>query len=168
MKPGEASSEADIIPTPRALTGRRGEAAVTRLVACPRCSRPRHLRPLEAGFQCADVICKFCGFLAQVKATMVSPDRRPSRLLGGSWARQHEQILADIFQALFIVTLAQNGKPIAIYYVPSHILRAHPAVYRPRNALAATARRPNFRGFMYDLTQLPEVGIQQVYPPDSE
>jgi type II restriction enzyme len=112
---------------------------------------------------CADVICKFCGFLAQVKATTNTPDKRPTRILGGSWAPQHEQILADIFQSLFVVTLDHDGLPHAIYYVPSHILRAHPSVYKPRNPLPPTARRPNFRGFVYDLTQLPEVGITQVY-----
>ncbi len=161
------TSQGPEIPRPaNAETGRQGEAAVTRLVACPRCGRkPGHLRPLEAGFQCADVICKFCGFLAQVKATRVSPEKRPTRVLGGSWTPQHEQILADIFQALFIVTLDSSGRPHSIYYVPAHILRAHPSVYKPRNPLPPTARRPNFRGFVYDLSELPEVGITQIYPP---
>jgi hypothetical protein len=77
-----------IVATAIQELGLRGEAAVRKHVACPRCRRERHLVSLPRNFQCADLICKFCGFLAQVKATTTTGgDRIPSRILGGAGGR---------------------------------------------------------------------------------
>lgn len=61
--------ELRLMPTTKQDLGKRGEKAVCQHVSCPRCGRERQLRPLPVNFECVDVICKFCGFLAQVKAT---------------------------------------------------------------------------------------------------
>ena len=84
-------------PTNQEL-GKKGERAVCDHVACPRCGRERQFRPLPANFECVDVICKFCGFLARVKATRrVSPDGPPATVLEGAWRPQHERVIAGIF-----------------------------------------------------------------------
>src|SRR5439155_1185523 len=62
-------------PTAKQVPGRKGEDTVRARIACPRCRRPKTLTSLPANFECADVICKFCGFLAQVKAVTISGDQ---------------------------------------------------------------------------------------------
>lgn len=163
--PRDPSDSKEPVRPDRAATGDAGEDAVCRLIPCPRCRRERHLTRLPKGFQCADVICKFCGFLAQVKATTSSDGKLPKRALGGSWRPQHEQILADIFHALFIVPMNKDHQVEAIYYIPSHVLRATPSVYEPRAPLAETAQRAGWTGFTYSLSRLPAIGVERVYPP---
>jgi type II restriction enzyme len=119
---------------------------------------------LPANFQCADLICKFCGFLAQVKATTMAGTELPKVVLGAAWAPQHDQIMAGIYQPLFVVGFGQAGKLVRIDYVPSHILSATPAVFEPRNPLSPTARRAGWVGFNYNLGALPKIGIKQVFP----
>ena len=144
--------------------GHKGELAVREHVPCPRCRRDRHLTPLPTNFQCADLICKFCGFLAQVKATTPVDGQRPKRVLGGAWGPQHAQILAGIYQPLFVAGYATSGKLVRIDYVPAHILAATPAVFEPRRPLSPTAKRAGWTGFVYNLDTLPVIGIEQVYP----
>ena len=153
------------MPTSRQELGAAGEAAITRHIACPRCNRPRHLSKLPTNFQCADVICKFCGFLAQVKSTTLSDDGElPKKILGAAWGPQHEQITAGIFQSLFIVGFSSRRRLKRIDYVPSHILQSAPEVFEPRAPLRETARRAGWQGFMYNLSKIPAVGIRQVWP----
>jgi type II restriction enzyme len=151
------------MPTPRQVLGRKGEIAVRDHVPCPRCRRSRHLVPLTANFQCADLICKFCGFLAQVKATRSVDGRLPMRILGAAWRPQHEQILAGIFQPLFIAVFDTGGRLTSIHYVPAHILQSAPTVFEPRDPLSATAKRPGWTGFNYNLSKLPPIGVEEVF-----
>ena len=110
------------------------------------------------------MICKFCGFLAQVKATSRSSnDGPPPTVLGGAWQPQHERVIAGIFHPVYVVTFA-GAKLARIDYVPAHMLGAHPAVFKPRARLSETAQRAGWQGFVYDLRELPSVAIQQVYP----
>lgn len=133
-------------------------------MTCPRCGRAKHFRPLPTNFECVDVICKFCGFLAQVKATTApSPGTAPASVLGAAWGPQHERIIGGIFHALYVVTFADK-KLTRIDYVPSHMLGAFPGVFKPRKKLSETARRAGWQGFVYDLRELPPVAMQQVYP----
>ena len=143
--------------------GGRGESEVRQRVPCPRCGKPRHLTPLGPNFQCADLICKFCGYLAQVKSTTVLGDSLPDRILGAAWGPQHEQIVAGIYQPLFIVAFSPDGQLRSIDLVPAHILQASPNVFEPRKPLSATARRAGWQGFYYDLRQLPKIGFKRVY-----
>src|SRR5271165_6342847 len=57
---------------------------VTRECRCPRCKRSRTLVRLPANFKCADVICDFCGYLAQVKAVTVRIGGQPPEAGFGS------------------------------------------------------------------------------------
>ena len=59
--------------TSRQDLGNYGETLISKTVTCPRCKRPeRTLRTMPRNFKCADIVCDFCDFLAQVKP-------RPSR-----------------------------------------------------------------------------------------
>ena len=149
----------------RSDTGRIGEEAVVRFVKCPRCNEKKLTRLVERGFPCVDVICKFCGFLAQVKSTIGEVGERPTRALGANWEPQKKQILADIFHALYVVSV-ENGKANRIWYVPEHMLRVSPAAFEPGNVTydGKSRRRQNF---VYNLQKIPPIGIDQVYPEDS-
>ena len=152
-----------VVPTAKQALGGKGETAVCNRVACPRCGRAKQFRALPPNFECVDVICKFCGFLAQVKATNNTSGERPTRVLGGAWGPQHERVIAGIFHAVYVVSY--DGNRLArIDYVPAHMLSAHPSVFKPRAKLSESARRAGWQGFVYDLTELPSIGIQQVFP----
>lgn len=152
------------MPTTKQQLGKLGETAVCQHVGCPRCGRERQLRPLPVNFECVDVICKFCGFLAQVKATTGgSTDGPPPTVPGGAWGAQHQRVIAGIFHPLYVATFTGRSL-LRIDYIPAHMLGAYPSVYRPRTRLSESARRAGWQGFIYDLRELPSVGMQQVYP----
>jgi hypothetical protein len=151
-------------PTAKQALGRKGEEAIRERIPCPRCRRAKTLTGLPANFQCADLICKFCGFLAQVKAVTMAGDERPVRVLGAAWGPQHQQILDGIFQPLFVFGFSAAGSLVRIDYVPAHILQSSPQVFEPRAPLSSTARRAGWQGFVYNLALLPEIGIVRVYP----
>jgi type II restriction enzyme len=115
------------------------------------------------------VICKFCGFLAQVKAVSIpaGTTERPTRVLGAAWGPQHHQIMAGIFHGLYVASFGGGKKLVRIDYVPSHILQATPSVFEPRKPLSETAKRAGWQGFMYNLERLPAIGIHRVYPPSA-
>lgn len=51
--------------TDKQKLGELGERYVIGNSLCPRCKRARTLKLLPTNFKCADVICDFCGYLAQ-------------------------------------------------------------------------------------------------------
>ena len=72
--------------TDKQLLGERGEMLVVKHCACPKCKRTRSLKRLPPNFKCADVVCDFCGYLAQVKAkSCTDVDQLPKVVLGASW-----------------------------------------------------------------------------------
>jgi hypothetical protein len=98
--------------------GDYGEVAVARL-PCPKCKRERTLRRLPVNFRCADVICDFCGYLAQVKTTeRVDVNAAPRSLLGAAWGPQNERMAAGIYFPLFIVVANADRSACAVYYLP--------------------------------------------------
>lgn len=99
-----------------------------------------------------------------MKATTLEGDELPSRVLGGAWGPQRDQILAGIFQPLFVVGFDASRRLVRIDYVPSHILQATPDVFEPRAPLGASARRAGWQGFVYNITRIPAIGIARVYP----
>src|SRR5262245_59397054 len=102
--------------TSRQELGNRGELLVTRECSCPKCKRDGTLRRLRTNFKCADVICDFCGFLAQVKtASSADPSYLPSMLLGAGWRVQKERMDAGIYFPLFLVLYASSRR-YGIYY----------------------------------------------------
>lgn len=155
------------VATARQALGARGEDAVRKRIPCARCNRERHYTRLPTNFECADVICKFCGYLAQVKATRLADgtDEFPNRIMAAAWGPQHQRIIAGIFHALYLVGFRQDGKTLVrIDFVPPHVLEACPSVFEPRKPLSSTAKRAGWTGFMLNLSELPAVGRIQVYP----
>lgn len=118
---------------------------------CPKCKRPRTLRALPPNFRCADVICDFCGYLAQVKAATVDDvNHPPARVLGAAWGPQRDRMEAGIYFPLFLVLV--NGRRRAIYYLSADLQSAQ--LYEPRTPLSANARRAGWQGFVYRLDRL--------------
>jgi len=131
--------------------GEFGESVVRRSCACPKCKRPKTLKALVKNFKCADLICDFCGFLAQVKAkTVKDVESLPSTILGAAWRPQKERMAAGIYFPLFIVLV--SGKKFAIYYLPADLQR--PELFVARKPLSENAKRAGWQGFYYDLTKL--------------
>lgn len=88
-------------------------------------------------FKCADVICDFCGFLAQVK-TATCPDIKcaPKRVPGAAWSVQRDRMRAGIYFAPSLVLV--NGREEAIYYLSADL--QSPAMFRRRPPLSANAK----------------------------
>src|SRR5436305_2873551 len=117
------------MPTDRQLLGQKGEILVCRCCDCPRCKRKGPLKRLPPNFKCADVICDFCGYLAQVKAiTTRFVDRVPDQILGAAWGVQAARMSAGIYFPLFIVLVAK--RQYAIYYLSADVQT--PTMFRPR------------------------------------
>jgi len=135
--------------TAKQQLGTRGENLVVKLCGCPRCKRSKTLRRLPTNFRCADVICDFCGYLAQVKTVTHSKPLEPPRfVLGAAWATQRERMQAGIYFPLFLVLVASD-KLFSIYYLSADLQR--PEMFIARKPLSAAARRAGWQGFMYDL-----------------
>lgn len=133
--------------------GELGEKLVAATCDCPQCKRVRTLKRLPPNFRCADLICDFCGYLAQVKATRVDDvDRKPDTILGAAWAPQKERMDSGIYFPLFVVAVAKSGKTYAIYYLSADLQNA--SIFEARNPLSATARRAGWQGFLYRLTHV--------------
>jgi hypothetical protein len=137
------------MPTPRQVLGARGETLVTKFCGCARCKRNGTLRRLPTNFKCADVICDFCGYLAQVKAASVSDvGKVPRAVLGAAWGPQKERMDAGIYFPLFLV-LVNKRKKSAIYYLSADVQTRK--IFKPRKPLSDRARRKGWRGFIYNL-----------------
>jgi type II restriction enzyme len=133
------------------MLGNLGERLVVQSCSCPKCKRPRTLRALPPNFRCADVICDFCGYLAQVKAATVDDvERPPGRVLGAAWGPQEERMAAGIYFPLFLVLV--NSRKRAIYYLPADLQSIE--LFEPRATLSEKARRSGWQGFVYRLDRL--------------
>jgi type II restriction enzyme len=118
---------------------------------CPKCKRTSTLKKLPKNFKCADLICDFCGYLAQVKTVNhKSIDELPKSILGAAWQPQKERMDAGIYFPLFLVVKAEQSH--AIYYLPTDLQQ--PALFLPRKPLSDSARRAGWQGFKYNLEVL--------------
>lgn len=133
--------------------GEMGEKLVSATCNCPRCKRSRTLKRLPNNFRCADLICDFCGYLAQVKATRVEDvGRKPDTILGAAWPPQKERMDSGIYFPLFVVAVAKTGKQTAIYYLSADLQDS--TIFEPRKPLSSTAKRAGWQGFIYKLTHV--------------
>jgi hypothetical protein len=98
--------------TRRQALGEFGEQRVTKACDCPRCKRPKTLVRLPPNFKCTDVVCDFCGYLAQVKAaTVKSVQAVPPRIPGAACRPQRERMKAGIYFPLFLVLTTAERAP---------------------------------------------------------
>lgn len=130
--------------------GALGEALVVQHCACPKCKQRLTLKPLRTNFKCADVICDFCGYLAQVKASTSKDGKTPpKRLPGAAWEPQRLRMDAGIYFPLFLVLVARPLGRFSIHYLSADLQTRE--LFLERNPLRPTARRAGWRGFYYDL-----------------
>ena len=142
--------------TAKQRLGGWGENRVVKKCGCPKCKKTRTLKQLPPNFKCVDVICDFCGFLAQVKTKAVKDvDKLPKKILGAAWGPQKERMDAGIYFPLFIVLKADRKS--SIFYLPVDYQDRD--IFVPRNPLSADAKRAGWQGYYFDLTKLIDEGI---------
>lgn len=145
------------MPTEKQKLGERGEYLVTQHCTCPRCKRKKTLKRLRANFKCADLICDFCGFLAQVKTkTVMDIAEVPKTVLGAAWSVQRDRMEAGIYFPLFLV-LVNSKRRSAIYYLSAD--HQEREMFIPRKPLSKNAKRAGWRGFVYDLSIMRNRGL---------
>lgn len=136
------------------LLGDKGENLVRSKILCPRCKRKDFtLRTLPRNFKCADLICDFCGYLAQVKSLNVDENvTLPKTILGAAWGPQQERMEAGIFIPIFIVLFPISKKlKFKIFYLPSDLQTIE--MFIPRKPLSDKARRAGWQGYTIDLSK---------------
>ncbi|MEA3044365.1 MAG: type restriction enzyme [Sphingomonadales bacterium] len=130
--------------------GALGEQLVVQNCACPCCKRSRTLKTLPPNFKCADVICDFCGYLGQVKAsTSADGITPPPKLPGAAWGPQQERMASGIYFPLFLVLVAEKLGRFSIHYLSADLQTAE--LFLERDPLGPNARRKGWTGFRYDL-----------------
>jgi type II restriction enzyme len=146
--------------TSRQELGDYGEKLVRNKISCPKCkAKGKTLRQLPTNFTCADLICDFCGYLAQVKsATVADLTVLPKQILGAAWKPQSERMQSGIYFPLFIVLVTKTSKKYAIYYLPADLQTEE--MFVPRNPLASTAKRAGWQGYLIDLSKALSAPVQ--------
>ncbi|WP_347453556.1 DpnI domain-containing protein [Acinetobacter thermotolerans] len=90
------------------VLGSWGENLVKDHCPCPKCKKTKTFKLLPQNFKCADLICDFCGFLAQVKSTRVkNVNILPKTILGAAWLPQKERMNAFIYFPVYLVPQIQ-------------------------------------------------------------
>ena len=142
--------------TKKQVLGRWGETLVAKKYACPRCKRFFTLRRLPTNFKCADIICDFCGYLAQVKTVSVADASvLPRSILGAAWKPQRERMKAGIYFPLFIVLRSRSKS--AVYYLATEFQL--PKMFKKRKPLSRSAKRAGWQGFTYNLGMLDQRAV---------
>jgi type II restriction enzyme len=130
--------------------GALGEQLVVQNCICPKCKQRRTLKPLRTNFKCADIICDFCGFLGQVKASTSKDGKTPPKtLLGAAWGPEKERMDAGIYFPLYLVLVTPARDRFSIHYLSADL--RDEALFLPRTPLSVNARRAGWQGFHYDL-----------------
>ena len=136
--------------TEKQKLGDRGEQLIRKNFNCFICKRTKTLKPLIANFKCADLICDFCGYLAQVKTNNVdNVDIFPKQILGAAWAPQKERMDAGIYFPIFFVLISKkNRNKFSISYLPADLQNER--MFIKRTPLKPTARRAGWQGYLLD------------------
>jgi len=139
--------------TDKQILGEFGEQLVAKHMACPKCKKERTLKRLPPNFKCADLVCDFCGYLAQVKATNVSNiELIPKKILGAAWKPQKERMDAGLYFPLFLVLVNKNKrKENAIYYLSADLQTE--SLFLKRKPLSASSKRAGWQGFYYNMEE---------------
>lgn len=136
------------------ILGDKGEELVRSKINCPKCKRDKKsLRILPRNFRCADLICDFCGYLAQVKTVSTDDSSKlPKTILGAAWEPQRERMAAGIFFPLFIVLMPPKSKGLPhIFYLSADMQTNE--MFLPRAPLSSSARRAGWQGYVIDLSK---------------
>jgi type II restriction enzyme len=137
------------VATSRQNLGDWGENLITKKCSCPSCKRSGTLKKLPPNFKCADLICDFCGYLAQVKtATVRDVQILPKQILGAAWGPQKERMDSGIYFPLFVVLSEKSHESWQIYYLSADL--QPPEMFVPRKPLSENARRAGWKGYLLD------------------
>lgn len=133
--------------TDKQKLGDFGEELIRKKFDCPKCKRPKTLKKLPPNFKCADIICDFCGYLAQVKTKNVSDiNNFPSKILGAAWRPQKDRMDAGIYFPLFVVL--KNNRKHSVFYLSSDLQTE--AMFIKRKPLSSSAKRAGWQGYYFD------------------
>ena len=139
------------MPTDKQKLGVLGEDLVVKNLICQKCKKKKTLKKLPMNFKCADLICDFCGFLAQVKSSNVKNiNNLPNSILGAAWKPQQERMDAGIYFPLYLVLV--NGKNHSVFYLSADLQSKD--IFIPRKPLSASAKRAGWQGFMYNISKI--------------
>ena len=139
------------MPTDKQKLGVFGEELIAKNLICQKCKKKKTLKKLPINFKCADLICDFCGFLAQVKSSNVRDvNKLPNSVLGAAWKPQQERMDAGIYFPLYLVLV--NGKSYSVFYLAADLQSK--SMFIPRKPLSASAKRAGWQGFMYDISKI--------------
>ena len=139
------------MPTDKQKLGVLGEDLVVKNLICQKCKKKKTLKKLPMNFKCADLICDFCGFLAQVKSSNVKNiNNLPNSILGAAWKPQQERMDAGIYFPLYLVLI--NGKNYSVFYLAADLQSKD--IFIPRKPLSASAKRAGWQGFMYNISKI--------------
>ena len=133
--------------TNKQLLGDFGENLIIKKFNCPKCKRLKSLKKLPPNFKCADIICDFCGYLAQVKTKTVSDiEKFPSQILGAAWGPQKERMDAGIYFPLFVIL--KKERKYSVFYLSSDLQTEE--MFIKRKPLSKNAKRAGWQGFYFD------------------
>ena len=138
-----------------------GEKSVISLCICPNCKKQGTLKQLPPNFKCADIICDFCGYLAQVKTSSQDLiNQIPDQILGAAWSAQKERMDASIYFPLFLV-LFKSVREFSIFYLSKDLQNIN--MFVPRKPLSEYARRAGWQGFLYKFSDKEKSSFVKLY-----
>lgn len=147
------------MPTAKQTLGDFGEKAIVKNCACPKCKRSRTLKQLPPNFKCADLVCDFCGYIAQVKTKSTTDvDSLPKSVLGAAWQPQQERMKAGIYFPLFLVLRDETANKTAVYYLSADLQT--PAMFQPRKPLSSSAKRAGWQGFLINVAMVDSLFVR--------
>lgn len=134
--------------TARQKLGASGERLVASHARCPGCKQEdKTFKRLPTNFKCADLICDFCGYLAQVKTKSIGGDlpcTMRGSIRGGAWGPQSDRMDAGIYFSLYVVLVTEHRRA-GIYFLPRDLQTR--AMFEPRTPLPDSAERAGWQGF---------------------
>jgi type II restriction enzyme len=137
--------------TDRQLLGEFGEQRVVQECVCPHCKRNKTLARLPNNFKCADVICDFCGYLAQVKAARVrNIETIPDTVLGAAWRPQQDRMASAIYFPLFLVLMGAGRTDYSIFYLSADL--QEPSMFQFINSFAGNVGSRTLRALSTPVT----------------
>ncbi len=137
--------------TAKQKLGVYGENIVIKNLICQKCKKNKTLKKLPINFKCADIICDFCGFLAQVKTSNVKDiNILPNTILGAGWKVQKERMNEGIYFPLYLILVNQNN--YSIFYLS--VDNQSEKIFVPRKPLSSKARRAGWQGFIYEIKNI--------------
>lgn len=132
--------------TDKQKLGDWGEKQIKKF-GCFKCKHQNTLKQLPLNFKCADIICDFCGYLAQVKTKQTKNiDKIPKRILGAAWGPQKERMDSGIYFPLFLILKNDNNH--SIFYLSSDLQTQE--MFIKRKKLSDNAKRAGWQGYYFD------------------